>query len=227
LLSEKMSRFVRLLKFGGIIAGVVVVGILLGWLGSGGLRSGSRAPAAVSPLATSAKPGAAGASAAANSSALPARGPAEIPLSVSEATAGANLITDWEDKIDEILTSEIPEADKAKKMLEMFPRLPEDGQVEVAQHLSNLVSDQDYPSLERLLTNSALPESVLEVLLGDVLNRPNSLKLPALLEVARDSQNPKAGEAKDILQLFLEEDYGTDWNTWQAKVDQWLKENPD
>jgi len=222
-----MSRFVRLLKFGGIIAGVVVVGILLGWLGSGGLRSGSRAPAAVSPLATSAKPGVAAPSAASNSSALPAGRPAEIPLSVTETTTTANLITDWEDKIDQILTSEIPEADKAKKMLEMFPRLPEDGQVEVAQHLSNLVSDQDYPSLERLLTNSALPESVLEVLLGDALNRPNGLKLPALLEVARDAQNPKAGEAKDILQLFLEEDYGTDWNTWQAKVDQWLKENPD
>jgi hypothetical protein len=53
------------------------------------------------------------------------------------------------------------------------------------------------------------------------------VKLPALLGVARDPQNPKAGEAKDILRLFLEEDYGADWAAWQSKVDQWLRDNPD
>jgi len=144
-----------------------------------------------------------------------------------QAAAVSELATNWEDKVDEILTSQVPESEKARKMVEMFPRLPEKGQVEVAQHLANLVSDQDYPSLGRFLTNSALPESVLDVLVADALNRPNSLKLPALLGVARDPQNPKAGEAKDILHLFLEEDYGTDWNAWQTKVTQWLADNPD
>ena len=142
-------------------------------------------------------------------------------------TAASSVITNWEDKVDEILTSEVPEADKARKMLDMFPRLPEDGQVEVAQHLANLVSDQDYPSLGRFLTNSTLPQPVLDVLMADALNRPNSVKLPALLGVASDPRNPKAGEAKDILQLFLEEDFGTDWNAWQNKVTQWLADNPD
>ncbi len=61
----------------------------------------------------------------------------------------------------------------------------------------------------------------------DVLNRPNSVKLPLLLDLARDPQHPKASEAKDILELFLEEDYGNDWTKWQAKLDQWLKDNPD
>jgi hypothetical protein len=137
------------------------------------------------------------------------------------------LSTNWDDKVEEILGSTAPEAEKARKMLDMFPLLPPKGQEEVARHLSNLVSDADYPSLSRYLTNSALPEPVLDVLLADALNRPNSLKLPALLGVARDPQNPKAGEAKDVLQLFLEEDHGTDWNAWQVKVDQWLKDNPD
>ena len=81
--------------------------------------------------------------------------------------------------------------------------------------------------LGKLLTDSKLPEEVLDVLIVDVLNRPNSLKLPLLLEVARDTQHPKAAEAKDLLELYLEEDYGSDWNKWQAKMEQWLKENPD
>ena len=95
-------------------------------------------------------------------------------------------------------------------------RLPADGQEEVARHLTNLVPDQDYGLMRGYLTNAALPEEVLDVLLDDVLNRPNSLKLPALLEVARNAQHPKAAEAKDFLELFLEEDYGNDWDKWQA-----------
>ncbi|MGA2659608.1 MAG: hypothetical protein ABSH34_19050 [Verrucomicrobiota bacterium] len=222
-----MSKFVKLLRFAGILAGVVLAGVLLGWLGSGGLGSQTGAPEGVFPglepgnAKAVARPGerlAAGA--------LVSRPPDTAP-GMPESAAASDLISNWEDRVDEILTSAVPEADKAKKMLEMFPRLPEGGQAEVARHLANLVSDQDYPSLGRYLTNSALPESVLDVLVADVLNRPNSVKLPALLGVARDPQNPKAGEAKDILHLFLEEDYGTDWNTWQAKVDQWLKDNPD
>jgi hypothetical protein len=89
------------------------------------------------------------------------------------------------------------------------------------------VPDENYAALAGYLADAKLPEDVLDVLMADVLNRPNSLKLPALLEVARDPQHPKAGEAKDLLELFLEEDYGTDWNLWQTKTDEWLKANPD
>jgi hypothetical protein len=146
---------------------------------------------------------------------------------VESIATSTNAVADWEDKLDEILVSDKEDAAKARQMLEMFPRLPEDGQVEVAQHLSNLISDEDYPALAQYVTNSSLPEAVLDVLMADALNRPNSLKLPVLLGLARDSQNPKATEAKDVLELFLEEDYGTDWPAWQTKMEQWLKENPD
>ena len=158
------------------------------------------------------------------------REPAEP--STNEGPAGAssavtNLVAAWEDKVDEILDSDSPDPDKARQMLAMFPTLPGDGQEEVARHLSNLVPDQDFGLMRAYLTNADLPEDVLDVLLDDVLNRPNSLKLPALLEVARSAQHPKAAEAKDFLELFLEEDYGADWARWQAGMEAWLKENPD
>jgi hypothetical protein len=150
-----------------------------------------------------------------------------VQRQVTGTVATVNLITNWEDRLDEILSGKEDEDEKAKSMLKMFPRLPPDGQEEVAQHLSNLVSDEQYPALGQYLTNSSLPEPVLDVLLSDALNRPNKLKLPILVGVARDPANPKAAEAKDLLELYLEEDYGTDWNTWQQKVDEWLAENPD
>jgi hypothetical protein len=135
-------------------------------------------------------------------------------------------MTNWEDRLDTILTSDKPDPDKAKEMIEMFPKLSPDAQEEIAHHISNLTPDENY-SLGQFLTNSALPEAVLDVFTEDVLNRPNSVKLPLLLDVAKDSNHPKAGEAKDILELFLENDYGTDWTAWQASLDKWLKDNPD
>jgi hypothetical protein len=112
-------------------------------------------------------------------------------------------------------------------MLEMFPQLSPEAQEEVAHHLSNLVPDEEYAPLGNYLTNAALPEAVLDVFLEDVFNRPNSVKLPRLLEIASNPQHPKAAESKDVLELFLEEDYGTDWNKWRTKMDEWLKNNPD
>ena len=114
-----------------------------------------------------------------------------------------------------------------KQLLELFPRISGEGQVEVAQHLSNLVEDSDYESLQKLLLDPKLPEDVLDVLIADILNRPNGVKLPTLLDVARTPNHAKAEEAKDLLELYLEEDYGADWAKWQSSMEQWLKDNPD
>ncbi len=146
---------------------------------------------------------------------------------MESSTTAANPAAGWEDRVDDILGSTNSEPDKAKQMVELFPTLPPNGQEEVVRHLTNLLPDQDYSLLRSYLTNPSLPGNVLDVLLGDVLNRPNSLKLPILLELARDAQHPKAAEAKDFLQLFIEADYGSDWDKWQAGIEQWLKANPD
>jgi hypothetical protein len=223
-----MSKFVTVLKWAGAVAGVICVGLLFGWLG---WRDKSVViPQPSAPVVTSGAP----TSQEATTPSAPVAPPTEKgprtrphPSSPTLSVAPANLITNWEDRLDEILAAENSESDKAKQMLEMFPRLPEEGQTQVAQHLSNLTADEDYGSLGQYLTNSTLSEQVLDVLMADLLNRPNSLKLPLLLEVAREDQNPKAGDARDILELYLDGNYGNDWAQWQAKMDQWLKDNPD
>lgn len=147
--------------------------------------------------------------------------------SAEVSVASTNLMTDWEDRVDRILGDDSEVGEKARKMLELFPHFPEAGQVETAQHISNLLADEDYEKFGNYLTNSKTPESVQDVILADVLNRPNAIKLPLLLETARNPDNAKATEAKEMLELYLEEDYGTDWNKWQQEMEKWLKENPD
>jgi hypothetical protein len=220
-----MSKLSKVLVLVAAVAGVVVVAIVLS-------RRPGKGPE--SDLQVSVSEPTPAATVETNRSAFfikrarqrPAQSPAgEGSMGVS--STATNLIPAWEDKVDDILGSAKSDSDKAKQMLEMFPQLAADGQEEVARHLSNLVSDEDYGALRAYLTNAALPAAVLDILLGDLLNRPNSLKLPALLEVARTPQHPKAGEAKDFLELFLEEDYANDWDKWQTKMDEWLKANPD
>jgi len=67
-----------------------------------------------------------------------------------------------------------------------------------------------------------LPEDTLDTLMADLLNRPNSTKLPMFLDIARNPDHPKHEEARDMLELYLDEDYGADWATWEKKMKEWL-----
>ena len=216
-----MRKFSTVLIILGLIATIAILGLVAGWWGGSkpSLGPNSETEASARPAPSQER-----------KSQPKAPNPPVHPRTNRQATASSfapNVITNWEDRVDAILTGEDPESEKAKKMIEMFPNLPPDAQEEVAHHISNLTTDENYAPIAKFLTNTALPEAVLDVFTEDVLNRPNGIKLPALLDIARDPQHPKAAEAKDILELFLEEDFGTDWTRWQAKLDQWLKDNPD
>ncbi len=143
------------------------------------------------------------------------------------AVTDTNVIADWEQKIDDALASGKDEAETAKTILGMFPKMPPEGQISAAQHIVNLLADEDFGSFAGNLTNSAVSTDVHEIIFADLLNRPNKIKLPMLLEVARNGKPEQVTEAKDFLEVFVGEDFGTDWNLWQTKVQEWLKENPD
>lgn len=138
-----------------------------------------------------------------------------------------NAVPEWEQKIDDALVSGKDEAETGRAILEMFPKLPPEGQISAAEHIGNLLANEDYAPFAAYLTNNATAAEVYEIIFADLLNRPNHIKLPMLLEVARNGKPEQATEAKDFLEVFIGEDYGKDWNTWQVKVTEWLKENPD
>lgn len=226
-----MRAFPKLLAIGGI---VVCLGVLIGWLGTRQTEpdgapqdpppsesSSPTGPTPVAPLRSNAHQPATGPVQPAANLAVPA---SADPLSDLTST---NIIVNWEDRLDEVLDTDADEADKAKLLLAMFPRLPAEGKLEFAQHLSNLVDDEEYGPMGRMLADATLPEDVLDVLMDDLLNRPNEIKLPLLLEVARNPEHPEAEEARDLLELYLDEDYGEDWNLWRVKMEEWLRENPD
>src|SRR5436190_6697754 len=147
------------------------------------------------------------------------------PVASPKATPRA--LQAWELKIDEILRSNLDETQTAQVLINMFPTLPAEGQEEAAQHISNLILDKDYSKVLPLVKNPNLPEEVLDVFVTDLMNRDDATKLPALLDIAKIPNHPHHEEALTDLQIFLDEDFGTDWNRWQSAMQTYLKKQQD
>jgi hypothetical protein len=217
-----------------VVFAVLIGGRQVGWFGGKPADSANNVPAPEeTPDTSAAAPSPTPRPERPTAPVVPRPSPQSGPTTAT-ATAAANtpaatqgLITNWEERIDDLLTAEGAEDKKAVEMLAMLPNLPEDGQVEAAQHISNLLPDEQYAALSPVLTNAHTAEGVLDVLMTDVLNRPNGVKLNTLLDVARVPDHPKAEEARDVLEVFVDENYGEDWTAWSNAVQKWLKENPD
>ena len=143
------------------------------------------------------------------------------------ATPKPAEIAEWDNKIDEILRANPDNSDAANSataqmLINLLPTLPAEGQGEAAQHISNLLADKDYSKVMPFLKNPATAEEVLDVLVTDLMNRPDSVKLPALLEIAKVPNHPTREEALTDLQIFLDEDYGNDFGKWETAMKAYL-----
>jgi hypothetical protein len=151
---------------------------------------------------------------------------AEAPVAVAATPASAlpdGVSPAWENTIDGILRSNVSEGQMAQMLINILPTLPEDGQIEAANHIANLLPDSDYNSVRPLLLNSSLPESVLSVFFTDLMNRDDPTKLNAFLDIAQIPNHPFQAEALSDLQIYVGDDYGTDWPKWKSAVAQYLR----
>jgi hypothetical protein len=215
-----LAKFMRVLVVLILAAGV---GILIGWMKT---REGDIQPVAVPP--SSNEPVIAIAPMAMASVAPP---PATKPHRVERdkpvlLPSPPEDSTEWEKQLDDVLLSDADVNIKADRILAMIPTAPSNAQVELSQHLVNMVQDDHYDGAAQLLTNPVTPSAVSTVLMNDLLNRNNTLKLPMLLSVARDDDHPLKDQAREMLELLIQEDDGTNWDQWGTSIDTWLQNNP-
>ncbi len=132
-------------------------------------------------------------------------------------------MAEWEVRIDQALRLNTGDTETAQMLINMLPSLPPEGQAEAAQHISNLIQDQDYNRVMPLLRNTNLAEEVHDVFVTDLMNREDAVKLPALLEIAKIPNHPHHEEAQTDLQIFLDEDFGTNWAQWETAMKEYLR----
>ena len=120
---------------------------------------------------------------------------------------------------------ELSDGVKVQQLLAMLPTLPDDGKVLAMEHAAKLITDGEYLKFrDRLLSLSSTPELRQTVLL-DVLTRDDEIRMPTLVELLRHRPVSEQAEVKEILEAFVEKDFGDDTKQWELAVRAYLAES--
>lgn len=135
----------------------------------------------------------------------------------------------WEDKLDELLTSDKDNATTVKGLVSSMRGLPPEAQEEFAAHAVNLCEDEQFGLLANIYLDAATPKGVSETIFNDALNRPDEIKLPLMANTLRNPAHPMAGEAREILEMYLDLEPGAvPPGGWEQAVKKYISEqNPD
>lgn len=151
----------------------------------------------------------------------------ELSSAAVPTTIAPVPVTNWSVQMSAVMTAEVSTTNKAIGLLELFPNLPEQGQVDAAQHTTRLLPDNYYPALGAQMTNTAAAPAARRAIFADLLTRPNNVKLPWLVSVASASLDHQSEEAAFLLKSILNEDHGSDWQRWRERVAVWMSLHPD
>jgi hypothetical protein len=109
----------------------------------------------------------------------------------------------WEDQLDTILSSGTDDATVVRRLLDGLASRPAEARPHFVAHALGLAGDADYARFEQLyLAGNTSPEVAREIF-HDALNRPDEIKLPLLAKTMRQPGHPMAGEAREILEIYL------------------------
>jgi|GEM_PF-4551433 len=128
------------------------------------------------------------------------------------------------------LASRVDMADdnKAIALLNKVYTSPDEPTKVVAmEYATQLMSDEQFKkSKSQIMSlNDSGSEDMQETILRDILTRAENVRMPALVDLLRRPPYPGQQEIREILEAYLDVDYGTDIPKWDAAVHQWLVEN--
>lgn len=158
----------------------------------------------------------------------PQTAPQTAPVVETAPVTQPAAMTEDDRKIDEVLrlypgNTDADHTNTAQSLINLLPTLTKDGQVECAQHVSNLLSDDEFKRVMPIWRNPSFNPDVIEVFATDLMNREHKVMLPAMLDAVRMPNHPYNEEAKTTLQVFLDEDYGNDVGKWEKAMKDFLK----
>jgi|SRR5688572_14313680 len=142
-------------------------------------------------------------------------------------TVGTPESSEWKTKLETILGGNFNPEQKQRQIKELLASLPDVEAEQAVQALTLSVKNEAYGFIKPLAVDPTLPEAVRDEFMVDLLNRPNSIRVPLFLELARNPDHPDNENAYDTLEIFTNQKLGADWAGWEKAVDAWLKENPD
>ena len=132
----------------------------------------------------------------------------------------------WEDRLEKIISAEGDDQAIVRQLLSGLQRLPGEAQQEFIAHALNLCEDENYIVVEAVYFSPGATKEVCEEIFNDALNRPDEIKLPLLAKTMGQSVHPMFGEAREILEMYLDIETGSlPPAGWEAAVQQYLAED--
>jgi hypothetical protein len=131
----------------------------------------------------------------------------------------------WTEQLDNLLGADEDNSATARKLVAALSGLPPAAQEEYVAHAVNLCEDEDFAQLEAVYLAPGTPPEVIETIFNDALNRSDEIKLPMLVKTLRQPAHPMAGEAKEILEMYLDIDPDSPAPVaWEQEVQRYLRE---
>ena len=132
-----------------------------------------------------------------------------------------------ENAVIAIVAKTIPDKQKADELLAMAVTVQDEDAKELAiEHASKNISDEEYLNYRDRLFQLAQNPEIRELVLDDALTRGEEYRLPTLVDMLGSTLSEKEKiEIREILEAYLDKDYGPSPSAWKGPVDAWVKEN--
>jgi hypothetical protein len=127
---------------------------------------------------------------------------------LSQRPAGELLAEDLDDRV--LVKALVAQLDPQRTLPGSAPAW------EVAAHLANVTPDDLYPEIEALILRREIAAAVLDVLVGDVHLRDESIKLPLFARITADPEHPAFAEAFAALQSYFDDHDSGGLEEWRA-----------
>lgn len=144
--------------------------------------------------------------------------PADYTTAPKPGTVEAKLVGTFADR-------QLPDAEKVERFLAMVPQLSGKDKNTAMDYATQLIKDDEYVRQRPRLLRLAENDELREVVMLDMLTRDDSIKMLSLVELLKVPSKTTQTEAREILEAFLEKDYGDNPAHWDAPVRQWLTTN--
>lgn len=122
------------------------------------------------------------------------------------------------DPISDILSTAPNEGEAARRLLQAAPSVAVSRQPELFSHVMNLLDDEGFEMVRPILLEARTSKETLDVIYGELLNRPDAVKLPLLIELATQPRHPLCAESRETLSLLFGEDFGSDREAWNKRI---------
>ncbi|HEV7405342.1 MAG TPA: hypothetical protein VGO11_20530 [Chthoniobacteraceae bacterium] len=125
----------------------------------------------------------------------------------------------YESTVGSIMAAPVPDGVKAQALFNLLPQVPEESLANTAEQAAALLRDRDYARIARpWILSPKTHGAVLGALFADLMQRPDAVALPTLVEIAKTPDHPFAPSAHENLTLLVGQDHGVDWPAWDKAV---------